>query len=116
MKLTFFLALLLLISIRAHADTFIPYDGGKLVLFALPNCGGPDEPQDRMFGIWQKKGAVGKSFCWSYNGVISIYYIDGKVLTLPAEVVVVENDGTVDDQDPTYENRSQFPARLSDNN
>lgn len=116
MKLTFFLALLLLISIRAHADTFIPYDGGKLVLFALPNCGGPDEPQDRMFGIWQKKGAVGKSFCWSYNGVISIYYIDGKVLTLPAEDVVVENDGTVDDQDPTYENRSQFPARLSDNN
>ena len=82
-------------------------------MFALPGCAGSNEPQDRMFGVWQKKGAVGKSFCWKYDKVISIYYIDGMVLTLPAEDIVIENNGSIDDQDPTHDNSSQLPARLS---
>ncbi|MEO7343307.1 MAG: hypothetical protein ABIU85_00585 [Methylotenera sp.] len=115
MKLIFFLVFAFIISNNSYADTFIPYDGGKLVLFALPGCAGPKEPQDRMFGIWQKQGDEGKTFCWSYNKVISIYFMDGKVLTLSAEDIVVENNGAIDHKDPAHDHdiSTQLPTKLS---
>lgn len=103
------------VSINAHAESFIPYKGGKLVLFALPGCGGPTEPHDRMYGVWEKAGGGGGLFCWKYNEVISIYYIEGEELHLAPEDVVIENDGTVDDHEPSSKKHSKLPAELSAN-
>lgn len=112
MKHISILAFLFAISTHAHADSFIPYKGGKLVLYALPGCGGPKEPHSMMYGFWQKSVGHGEVFCWKYDEAISIYYIEGKVLLLPAEDVVTEHDDNVDDQPATDKHR-KFPAKLS---
>ncbi len=51
-----------------------------------------------------------------WRGWILIYFMDRKILTLPAEDTVIENNDAINHQDPTHDYSTQLPTKLSTNN
>lgn len=111
---------LLLISLvmsclSAHAsDTCIKHDG-QIVLFALPGCSiSPTDPNERLYGFWEKGDGNKEIVCWKYDTMVTVYLINDTTLSFTPADVVTDCPVPTYNRDPSSseDQKRPTPARV----
>lgn len=79
------------------SDTFIQYQGGKIVLFALPGCSMDGGKSYNLYGLLEYPNGKHEGVCWNFsNEIISVYFLDESVKQFPPNFVEVEGNQKTD--------------------
>lgn len=106
---TILLALLLSCS-TAYADNYIESEEGKIVLSALPGCGGPNDSSNLLYGALERPDGTGDIICWKYEDMVHVFIGKKHLAFLPNEV---KTDGPSAAPSPSCSDRSSHPGRIS---
>ncbi|NOU24092.1 MAG: hypothetical protein HOO90_00995 [Methylotenera sp.] len=57
------------------------HENGQIVLFSLVGCStGKNDPNDKMYGLWELANGKKEMVCWKYDNMILVYTLDKRVL------------------------------------